>query len=274
MKRGIIFIKRGAVMCKTFSEEERLSLFKKNENVTKEDVLSRIKQKQNRYKEKIKQNGPHPVEYYSLLYVILEAFYKKVYDAVLFETLPDYWAYYLDYSYDEFSLSLCHVFSYEIDNDGDILWTKVDAAYKLISIRPKSFSPEEYSQFYNVEQGTIRQWIRRGKIRTAYKEGKGWKIPELTPPPAKGYESAQYSWTDKIQDIPKEYEFLNVYVLATFYQDQTKKNIYHVLFVSKETFENNNTDKNKELLLTAQEREKLELFMISHPQIKYCGKII
>ena len=91
MKRGIIFIKGGAVMCKTFSEEERLSLFKKNENVTKEDVLSRIKQKQNRYKEKIKQNGPHPIEYYSLLYVILEAFYKKVYDAVektLYGSIP------------------------------------------------------------------------------------------------------------------------------------------------------------------------------------------
>ena len=50
-----------------------------------------------------------------------------------------------------------------------------------------------------------------------------------------------------------------------------------MLFVAKETFYGDDlsgNDKNKELVLDAKEREKLELFMIAHPQIKYCGIVI
>ena len=127
-----------------------------------------------------------------------------------------------------------------------------------------------------MEQGTVRQWIRRGKIRTAYKEGKEWKIPELSPPPSRGYEGAQYKWIYGLDNLPEEYSFLADYVIATFYQDMKDKSKYHVLLVSKETFTSKNPGnvaptKNQELLLDAKEREKLELFMIAHPQIKYCG---
>ena len=47
-----------------------------------------------------------------------------------------------------------------------------------------------------------------------------------------------------------------------------------MLLVSKETFVGTDKGKNKELLLDAKDREKLELFMIAHPQIKYCGTLI
>lgn len=150
----------------------------------------------------------------------------------------------------------------------------LDAVYKLISINPNSFSVNEYAQFYKVEQGTVRQWIRRGKIRTAYKEGSEWKIPELTPPPSRGYEGAQYKWIKGVDNLPEEYDYLKNYVIATFYQDIADKSKYYVLFVSRETFIGNTVKNNKELLLDAKEREKLELFMIGHPQIKYCGWVI
>ena len=51
-----------------------------------------------------------------------------------------------------------------------------------------------------------------------------------------------------------------------------------MLLVARETFSSDDKTvakaKNRELLLDSKEREKMELFMISHPQIKYCGYVI
>ena len=55
---------------------------------------------------------------------------------------------------------------------------------------------------------------------------------------------------------------MSFYLFKNYQKD---KSLYHVLLVSKEAFIYNKMDKNKELLLNAKEREKLELFMISHP---------
>lgn len=256
------------------TEEEKLQYLRRIECTTKEDLLTKLKKKQKKYMEKADTDTRYTKTYYALLIVLFEAFYKKIEESVLFDQLPDYWHYYFDFEYDEFSVNMCHLSSFEVDEDMEIRKSKVDAIYKLITLHPNAFTAEQYSQFYEVEQGTVRQWIRRGKIRTAYKEGNEWKIPELTPPPTRGYEGAQYKWIKGVSNLPEEYKYLEDYVIATFYQDKKDKSKYHVLFVSKEAFLYNKMDKNKELLLDAKEREKLELFMISHPQIKYCGLVI
>ena len=271
----ILYTERGVDMeHKRLEKEKELEYIQNNECTTKQELLKIIRKKTKKYEEKFSADSEYSKTYYGLLIVLLEVFYKKVETAVLFETLPDYWAYYLDFSYDEFAVNMCHIAEIRVDEDMNFRSSKIDAVYKLITINPNTFSPEQYSQFYEVEQGTVRQWIRRGKIRTAFKEGNEWKIPELTPPPTRGYESAQYKWINGVTNLPDEYKFLEDYVIATFYQDHKDKSKYHVLFVSKEAFLYNKMDKNKELLLDAKEREKLELFMISHPQIKYCGLVI
>ncbi|OQB53191.1 MAG: hypothetical protein BWX97_00822 [Firmicutes bacterium ADurb.Bin146] len=256
------------------TEEEKLEYLKKIECTTKEDLLKKIEKKIKRYEKEADENLKYPKQYYALMIVTLTAFYEKVKVSVLFDSLPDYWAYYLEYGYDEFSVNLYHMSSFEVDEDMAIRKSKVDAIYKLIVVKPISFTVEQYSKIYEVEQGTVRQWIRRGKLRTAFKAGTEWKIPELTPPPSRGYEGAQYKWINGVDNLPDEYQFLNDYVIATFYQDQKDRSKYHVLLVAKEAFFDENYSKNKELLLDAKEREKLELFMIAHPQIKYCGLVI
>lgn len=256
------------------TEKEKPEYFRQIECTTKEDLLRKIEKKLKRYENEADESIKYPKQYYALMIVALSAFYDKVKTAVLFDRLPDYWAYYIEYNYDEFSVNLYHITSFEVDTDMTIRKSKVDAIYKLITLRPISFTVEQYSKIYDVEQGTIRQWIRRGKLRTAYKEGSEWKIPELTPPPSRGYEGAQYKWFNGVDNLPDEYKYLNDYVIATFFQDQKERKKYHVLFVSKEAYANNDLSRNKELILDGKEREKLELFMIAHPQIKYCGLVI
>ena len=54
-----------------------------------------------------------------------------------------------------------------------------------------------------------------------------------------------------------------------FYQDIKDKNLFHVTLVSKKTKDCEDTSNNLELNMDAKEREKLELVMISHPDIRY-----
>lgn len=262
----------------SITEAEKLEVIKKHECTTKEAALKRLKAKINRYIKGADAEPLYPKSYYELVAFLLTALYEKIDKAILFEELPDYWVYGFDFQYDEFSLNLEHIMEYNLNDDMEYRSHRVDAVYSLITIKPATFSVEQYAKFYEVEQGTVRQWIRRGKIRTAFKEGSEWKIPELSPPPSRGYEGAQYKWIYGVDNLPEEYQYLSDYVIATFFQDRKDKSKYHVLLISKEMFGNEDTSvaatKNKELLLDAKEREKLELFMISHPQIKYCGLMI
>ena len=91
----------------------------------------------------------------------------------------------------------------------------------------------------------------------------------LTVPPSRGYEGAQYIWQELADDIPEEYQYLNNFKLATFYQDRSDREKYHVLLVAKETTGHEDLSANRELILDAKEREKLELFMISRPEIRF-----
>lgn len=264
---------------KRLTGSEMLPYIRKQECTTKEDVLKKLDRKITRYMEKAENDVEKLDSYGTMLVSHLVIFKEKIERAVLFDPLPDEWAYFLDYTYDEFDLNIEHFTAIEIKEDGEIVNTHADAVYKLVTLNPINLSIEKYCEIYNAEQGTVRQWIRRGKIRTAFKLGNVWKIPALTPTPSRGYEPAQYKWMSGIDKdtLPEEYAYLYDYVLATFYQDRADRTKFHVLFVAKETFmsdDRSGNGKNKELLLDAKEREKLELFMISHPQIKYCGIVI
>lgn len=256
------------------TESEKIEYLRKIECTTKEDLLNRVSRKIDIYGQKVAEGGTYPQEYYTLVVMMLTAFYEKIAQAVLFDRLPDYWAYFIDYSYDEFVVNMYHMSSFEVDEDMAIRKSKTDALYKLIHFKLPSCTVQEYADTYGVEQGTVRQWIRRGKIRTAFKEGTEWKIPYLTPTPSRGYERTQYKWIEGLTGLPEEYQYLNDYVIVTFFQDPANRSMYHALFVSKEAFVKNDFSKNLDMMLTAKEREKLELFMIANPQIKYCGLVI
>ena len=250
--------------------EELLKALKEDRMTTKEEVLHSLERRIKRYSEEAKSDNKRPAAYYTILLEVLEFFRADIDKAVLFDVLPDWWIYLYDIDYDQFVLRLCHVTDAKIEKGvHEGLSFRTDASYPLIGYRLKSFTVDEYAKTYGVGQGTVRQWIRRGKIRTAIKRGNEWRIPVLTLPPERGYTTAQYIWYDELEGLPEEYSFLNDYKLATFYQDQSDKNLFHVLLVSKKTISCEDSTHNKELVLDAREREKLELLMIANSGIRY-----
>ena len=133
-------------------------------------------------------------------------------------------------------------------------------SFDLVEVRPKMLTVEDYAALHDVSVITVRQWIRRGKLRDAEKIGSEWRIPEFVEPYTGKYLDGLFTWHEKLQNLPPEYDFLNDYrSIAT---TQFDKDAYKVAFIGKDAKDN------KLLILNTKEREKLELWLISNPFVK------
>ena len=135
---------------------------------------------------------------------------------------------------------------------------------KVLAILRLLLTVEQYAEQYGVESVTVRQWIRRGKIRTATKYGKEWRIPILTEPPTRGYSPASYSGKQPLTELPKSCEFLVAYDKVLILQIPEAKRQYQLFFSTTD-----NIEIKKCIQVTEAEKEKLELFLIAHPLVKY-----
>ena len=215
---------------------------------SKEDLLVWILETRNRILKKAETDNLHSAAFYHAYENLLIKFEQKIKKTVLFEYLEDCWYYAMSITYSGAQLSLCHA----------------NKHFRLVAVDTKLLTVDDYANTYGVNTGTVRQWIRRGKIRNAIKLGNEWRIPELTDMPTRGYQTGIYMWMEYLKNLPKEYEFFRNYTTAMFNQDSIDKNKFRITFVAQGV-------KPKDIVCDTQEREKIELFMISHPQIQYFG---
>ncbi len=134
-------------------------------------------------------------------------------------------------------------------------------AYVLIRMEPRMLAVEDYAQLHEVNVGTVRQWIRRGKIRSAQKLGKEWRIPEFVEPAGGKYRDGIFMLDDKMTCLPEGFEYLNDYFCAAITQvdkDTYKMALQHM----------SDPKKNRLVMLNAKERERLELALISDPLVR------
>ena len=231
--------------------------------VTKEDVLSWLKGEMGRVTDQSRMDKKHSAAFYYAYTKLLTRFYKKIEDTVLFNRLEDFWHYTISVSSAGAVLSLCYLDNYKVDeNSGTLTLYGPGQELPIIRIPGRYLSVEEYASEYGVGAGTVRQWIRRGKIRTAIKNGKEWTIPELTELPGRGYQSATYFYNGNLPDLPEEYEFLNGYTGVVINQDRNDRTKFTVMVATP-----GKAPVRK--VLDTKEREKLELFLISHPNVHY-----
>lgn len=240
-----------------------VELFRKQHATTKEEIIERIRQDHKKIMEHAATDILHSTAFYHTVDNLFEKFENAVMETILFEKLEDCWMYDYGINYSGAVLTLVHVDLYSVDDEGIVQYMP-DQEFILVETNTRLLSVEEYGEKYKVENGTVRQWIRRGKIRNAVKIGSEWKIPELTDPPQRGYTSASYSWQKDIQNIPEEYKFMLEYDNAFFYQDEDDKSLYRVSFMNYDEPLNTKT-----IEYNTKDRERFEMFMISHPQIRY-----
>lgn len=153
--------------------------FKKNHMTSKQDLLKKFDCIIKTVNQKSQDDTRHSAAYYHVVNELLKKFQKKLVSTRLFTELEDWWAYELTLSYDGIYLFCNHYNFHGLapDNKLDMV---CDQEFILLSVKSELLTVEQYAEQYGVEFVTVRQWIRRGKIRTATKYGKEWRIPILT----------------------------------------------------------------------------------------------
>ena len=249
----------GGMIMERRSKQEIADRLREDCFTTKKDILEWLEKARERIKRKSETDIKHSAAFYHVYEKLLDSFIEKITQTVLFERLEDFWHYAITLSDEGAVLYLEHC-TYQYH--GETINYLSDQSFMLLYIHSKKLTVDEYAKAYGVTAGTVRQWIRRGKIRNAIKVGSEWRIPELTELPGRGYSSGVYMWYERLKNLPEEYAFLNDYVAVLINQDQEDKNYFNISFVA-------GGEDTKKLRVDVKEREKFELFFITHPQIHF-----
>ena len=241
-------------------------LFRESSITTKAEILGDIDNKIAIIGDDNKRDPNHSTIFYRKLRDLLLELRNKVEKTSLFSKLEDMWEYVIDIYEDKVELRLQHSKYVDFDEEGFVRSAAIDSDFCLIQVIPQMLTVEEYSKLYGVTDGTVRQWIRRGKLRSAKKVGGEWLISELAELSGRGYARASYRWNRIISDLPEEYQYMNDYQYVHIEQDKVKKDVFHVQFEA-------DSDENEEGIvkiidMATKEKEKFELMLISNPFIE------
>ena len=259
-------------------EDDRLSMFHDCSMRYKSAILRCIDRHLNSIEEESKNSEKHSLAYYTRYKELIERFRMAV-DACEFpEHLEDWWHY--EYSVYEtgVTLQLAHVSWFDFDKDDDI-FEDHDTVFDLLKVSTKLLTVEQYAQAYGVTTTTVRQWIRRGKLRSAVKSGSEWRIPELCEPSGRGYHIAVYDRKEYLTDLPQGYEFFNDFDFVRIMQNRDKKELFDIYFGYRDDERGTYEEKKKikdpvEVKMDIKEREKFELYLISNPFVQSVSNYI
>lgn len=246
-------------------EEDKIEAFETAASTTKDDILSSVKYHIRKIEKGEDLAANHSAIYYRKYLELLSRFKDEVEKLILFDKLEPYWSYDYEIEDNGITLHLSHASSVDFDEDENITSMMIDEEYSLHKTRTKLLTVEQYAEQYEVTQGTVRQWIRRGKLRSAIKAGNEWRIPELAEVTGRGYSYGFYQWDDNLSDIPEEFSFINDYTSAAISQDEKDKDVFRIRLVGK-----TKTGKRKEksIVMNSKDKEKFELVLIGNPMVK------
>ena len=204
-------------------------------------------------------NGNRSRAYFDRYHALLSRFRDRIQSCVFPEKLEDWWYYTYEVLETGAVLHLVHAGDVDLSSEGFIDSVFIDTSFDLITVNAEMMTVEQYARENGVTTTAVRQWIRRGKIKTAVKYGSEWRIPELAEVSSRGYSQAVYRWTDYLTDLPEEYTYLNDFNFVSIMQNHEHKTMFEVFFSKDE-----NT---KTLQLETKDKEKLELYLITNPFI-------
>lgn len=246
----------------SLTEAEELEFYRERSLRNKDDILKMVEGLKDYFNRTAKKHDL-PIE---RLIPLLDQFAKEVSELEIMELLQDWWQYGIAIRETDITLRLDHT---EIYYDyPSSLWEKnapvlgADQSFAIHTTKAKLLSPEEYGQIHGVSGGTVRQWIRRGKIRSASKFGKEWRIPELVRVPSGHYVAGSYSWNVELPDVPEEFSFLNQFDSVSISSVRGEKDKWYVRFDRWEM-----GSKAREEYLDSRAKERLELYLIAEPLV-------
>lgn len=201
-------------------------------------------------------------QYRECLLALCDSFKKSLDGCNLPVLKDDWWFYDYEQTNDGIELALSFCDHLELDEDGNISTMTASERFVLLSVKCDYLTVEQYARIHAVTATTVRQWIRRGKLRTARKTGRDWLIPSIADKPSRGFEDVTYMWDSLPASIEAAYQFLKGYDCVYIYQDENEKSKFHCIMGYP------GLKDRKKVTLSMQEREKLELALIADPAVK------
>ena len=248
------------------SDQDKLDIFNEDMLRTKEDILSDIDLLLTKIEEEKAEDTKHSHVYYRRYVDLVERFKDNVENCVFPRELEDRWYYGYEVRETGITLMLSHASSFDLDDEGSIDSVFVDTEFELIHVSSEMMTVEKYAEENGVTDTTVRQWIRRGKIRTAVKQGSEWRIPELAEVRDRGYQYAKYRWNEFLTGFPSEYDFINDYKSVSIMQNKERKDKFEVCFSKDDVY--------KEMQMDQKEKEKFELLLITNPYVNPVDALI
>lgn len=256
------------------AEAERLPSFVEEMYITtKLDLLEDVHKRSQKLLASISNSTQHTTSYFNQYKDQLDMFYEQIKRTVLPKRLEPFWRYTYEFTPSGSILLLEHVKELEVTvdvapEDEMVTSETVDQTFFLFAIEGDFLTVDEYAKKYNVEAVTVRQWIRRGKLKTAQKVGKEWIIPALTDIPPRGYEGGQYRIRGACDDAPGEFSYLKDFKLITIWQDAKDKNVFYAKLSDMKGVRATT----KDVVLTNEERERLELYLMASRSVQFVGE--
>ena len=177
-----------------------------------------------------------------------------------------WWFYEYQFLGNSMELNLCHADEIEVEN-GEISGMTSTVEHTLITVDCDYLTVEQYASMIGIEPVTVRQWIRRGKLRHAKKNGRDWLIPDTEDRPQRGFTSVQYIVEKEAIIESDEFPLLSACDSISILQDQDNKSKF-VCYLN-----NYKTNFNSKLELTRSEVERLEHTIIESGKARVAGNI-
>lgn len=195
---------------------------------------------------------------------------KKFLAAVKKSKLPAlselWWFYEYQFLGNRMELNLCHADEIKVEN-GEISGMIDTVEHTLITVECDYLTVEKYASMLGVEPVTVRQWIRRGKLRHAKKIGRDWLIPDTEDKPRRGFTYVQYVVEEEAKIESDEFPLLAACDSISIFQDQNNKRKF-ICYLR-----NYKTNFSSELELTRSEVERLEHIIIESGKARVEGNI-
>lgn len=266
-----------------------IEVFNEESIRTKEALIESVAATRKQYQDEAASGkGRHSASFYAVLDNLLHEFNRRLSTQILPEPLNEWWSY--SYSITSYGVKLSMDFYAWRHNRGGSFDCSKGEAITIFEVPARMLTVSEYASMNGVETVTVRQWIRRAKIRCAVKYGREWLIPELAEiPKDKGYKPCSYYWKATLTDLPEKLAYLNYFKNVCISQSESSKNSFLLefnIFMPNVYSLWNDPDYDEEkarevlngipdakvtedgnLIISAKARAELELYLIGNPVV-------
>lgn len=238
------------------NKQEKLMAFNNDHILNKNELLKSLKAYIEYYRDPDNDDDCSPAKK-KVLVELVEKFLFEIKKLELPIIADDWWFYDYTFKFDSINLELSRCEDITFDQNGEIDSMCCSNPFILLTVKCDYLTVEQYASKYCVTTTTVRQWLRRGKIRSAKKIGRVWLIPALADKPKRGFDGVTYTWSYMSDEIIDRFPYIEGFNELYIWQDEDNKAIY------KCRLHNSLSDRNKRLELSGPDREKLELALQS-----------